>query len=97
MENVQVVYSPSFEDVCSLFNAIIDLMIVSVLELPRIEHLLFVAVENLNITFIKSVALDEELVVLAKDRIKTVIYANSHGPMKYDLVSVKFFLSVISY
>ncbi|XP_052779096.1 dynein axonemal heavy chain 3-like isoform X2 [Mya arenaria] len=83
MEDVEAIFSPSFPDICDFFYAIIDFMVISVAELPRIEHLLFEAVENLDITFIKTVAVGEEIIVEAKDRIKTVIYANSHGPQKY--------------
>lgn len=82
MENVQVIFTPSFSNICDFFNAIIDFMVISVMKLPRIEHLLFEAVENLDITFIKTVLLEEEVVLDAKERIKTVIYANSHGPTR---------------
>ncbi|XP_053376707.1 dynein axonemal heavy chain 3-like [Mercenaria mercenaria] len=83
MENVEVTFKPKFPDTCDFFCAIIDFMVISVAELPRIEHLLFEAVEDLDISVIKTVQIEEELVIDAKDRIKTVIYANSHGPLKY--------------
>ncbi|KAL4226016.1 hypothetical protein ACF0H5_014003 [Mactra antiquata] len=83
MENIEAKFKPTFSEICDFFCAIIDYMIISVAELPRIEHLLFEAVENLDVTFIKSVQIEEELVVDAKDRIKTVIFANSHGPLRY--------------
>ncbi|KAH3881436.1 hypothetical protein DPMN_005362, partial [Dreissena polymorpha] len=83
MENAQVIFSPLFPELCEFFNAIIDFMVISVSQLPRIEHLLFEAVENLDITFIRTVHVEEEVVVNAKERIKTVIYNNHHGPSKY--------------
>jgi len=82
MENVQVIFSPSFPDICDFFNAIIDYMVISVMQLPRIEHLLFEAVQDLDITFIKTVLVEEEVVADAKERIKTVINKNSHGPLR---------------
>jgi dynein heavy chain len=83
MGNVEVTFKPTFPDTCDFFCAIIDYMVISVTQLPRIEHLLFEAVEDLDITFIKTVQVEEEIVDDAKERIKTVIYANSHGPLKY--------------
>ena len=83
MENVEVGFRPTFPNICDFFCAIIDIMVISVKELPRIEHLLFCEVEELAMTFISTVSLEEELVISAKDRIKTVIYANSHGPLRY--------------
>ena len=82
MESVEVVFRPSFPHICDFFCAIIDIMVISVKELPRIEHLLFCEVEELSMTFLSTVQLEETLVINAKDRIKTVIYANSHGPLR---------------
>ena len=83
MDNAEVTFRPSFEEICEFFCAIIDMMVISVQELPRIEHLLFEAVENLEMTLIRSIQLEEELVLVAKEKIKTVVHANSHGPIKY--------------
>lgn len=85
MEKVEAKFKPSFDEICDFFNAIIDFMVISVSELPRIEHLLFEAVEDLDVTFIKNVQLEEILVLDAKERIKTVVFANSHGPTRYHL------------
>lgn len=82
MEDIEVKFKPTFPDICDFFSAIIDYMVISVAQLPRIEHLLFEAVEDLDITFIKTVQVEEEVVVDAKERIKTVVFANSHGPLK---------------
>lgn len=80
MEKVDINFKPSFPDICDFFCLIIDHMIISVKELPRIEHLLFQSVEDLQISTIRSVIIEEELVDKAKDRIRTVVMGNSHGP-----------------
>ena len=80
MEKVDVTFKPSFPNVCDFFCLIIDHMIISVKDLPRIEHLLFQSVEDLEISTIRSVVIEEELVEIAKERIRTVVMENSHGP-----------------
>ena len=82
MDNVEVAFRPSFPNICDFFSAIIDIMVISVKELPRIEHLLFCEVEDLDMSFISTVEIEETLVISSKERIKTVIYANSHGPLR---------------
>ena len=78
-------FEPKFEKVKLIFQSIVDVMIESVSHLPRVEHLLFVAIENLEIKYITTVCLDinnvvEELLVNAKMRIKNVIEKNRPGP-----------------
>jgi dynein heavy chain len=80
IEKVDVTFKPSFPDVFDFFCLIIDHMTISVKELPRIEHLLFHSVEDLQISTIKSVEIEEELVDKAKERIRKVVMENSHGP-----------------
>lgn len=82
MANTEVSFRPSFPNICDFFSAIIDIMVISVKELPRIEHLLFCEIEDLAMSFISTVQLEEVIVGNAKERIKTVIYANSYGPLR---------------
>ena len=37
---------------------------------------------DLDMSFISTVEIEDELVFSSKKRIKTVIYANSHGPLR---------------
>ena len=37
---------------------------------------------DLDRSFISTVEIEEELVFSSKERIKTVIYSNSHGPLR---------------
>ncbi|KAL3852322.1 hypothetical protein ACJMK2_015979 [Sinanodonta woodiana] len=83
MEKEQVVFRPPFPTICDFFYMIIDMMVESVRNLPCIEHLLFQEIEGLEIKYISSVEIKEEIVIEAKERIKTVVIANSHGPNKY--------------
>ena len=46
------------------------------------EQQLFEAVEDLPITFLSSVQVDDEIVVVAKQRISAVVLNNSHGPTR---------------
>ena len=55
----------------------------SVQNLPRVEHLIFQAFDNVEVTFLSSVQTDHELVVVAKQRISAVALNNSHGPNRY--------------
>ncbi|XP_065937642.1 dynein axonemal heavy chain 3 isoform X7 [Magallana gigas] len=96
VEKVDINFKPSFPDICDFFCLIIDQMIISVKELPRIEHLLFQSVEDLQISTIRSVIIEEELVEKAKDRLQTVVMGNSHGPNLYTSVynPYKYLISV---
>ena len=82
IDKVDVAFTPSFSDICDFFCLIIDTMVISVHGLPCIENLLFQTVEDLQIKTIKTVLVEEELVDIAKERIRTVIMANSHGPTR---------------
>ncbi|XP_055958183.1 dynein axonemal heavy chain 3 [Patella vulgata] len=85
-ENGDIMFKPPFPHTTDFFNLIIDTMIVSVVKLPRLENLLFQTVEDLDIKYISSVKIEEELVDIAKSRIHKVVMENSHGPIKYKTV-----------
>ena len=52
----------------------------SVQKLERVEQRLFEVVEDLPVTYLSSVQIDDEIVVVAKQRISAVVLNNSHGP-----------------
>lgn len=80
MENACIKFKPEFNNIISKFHEVIDLMVLSVQDLPCIESLLFQTVEDVSDKIISFVKIDEEVVVLAKSRINTVIIENTHGP-----------------
>ena len=82
VENSSLGFGPSFPDLFDFFCLIIDTMVISTRKLNRVETLLFEEVEDMELKFVSSVSVDEELVERAKERIHTVITANSHGPTK---------------
>ncbi|XP_077987554.1 dynein axonemal heavy chain 3-like isoform X2 [Glandiceps talaboti] len=83
MDGVTTKFTPSFENLIKELYQIIYTMIHSVERLPRIEHQLFQVVDNLKVKCISTVEQDEEIVEVAKERIKTVIMKNSWGPKRY--------------
>ncbi|XP_067685210.1 dynein axonemal heavy chain 3-like [Haliotis asinina] len=83
LEEGELSFKPVFPDICDFFCFIIDTMVASVTDLKHIEHLLFHAVDDLEVKFISTVKDGEELVEAAKTRIRKVVMANSHGPIKY--------------
>ncbi|ESO88893.1 hypothetical protein LOTGIDRAFT_125424 [Lottia gigantea] len=97
-ENTGVLFKPSFTDICDFFNLLIDTMVLSVVELPRLENILFQTVEGLDVKYISTVQSNEELVIEAKNRIHKVVMENSHGPIKYETVyePYKYLLSTDS-
>ena len=89
MESSSLSFHPSFPNLFDFFCLIIDTMVISARRLQRMEHLLFESVEDMEVQYLSSVSVAEELVERAKERIHTVITANSHGPIK----SVQGFLA----
>ncbi|XP_059151071.1 dynein axonemal heavy chain 3-like [Physella acuta] len=83
LENSSLQFTPNFPDVCDFFSLIIDTMVLSVRHLTRLEHKLFQGVEELEPKMILSVEIGEEVVENAKDKIRTIVLANGHGPKKY--------------
>ena len=79
--------TPSFEDICHKFDQLVDMMVESVTKLPRVEHRLFEKVDQLGVTYIPCVELDqtivrEEIIENAKRDISRIVMANSAGPTK---------------
>ncbi|KAM4676017.1 dynein axonemal heavy chain 3-like [Discoglossus pictus] len=88
-------FNPSVEEIVCAFDNIVESLVISVQQMPRIENFLFQAVDNLKIKYISSVQIHEEIVLSAKARIKTVIENNIHGPNRYSLI-YKPFLHLLS-
>ena len=87
MQNSDMKFEPSFDNTCESFNKLVDKIAGSISQLPRVEHQLFQTVENLPVTYIPCIELDdsivkEDILVDVKERIRKVIMANSHGPKK---------------
>ncbi|XP_041110137.1 dynein heavy chain 3, axonemal-like isoform X2 [Polyodon spathula] len=82
-EKADVSFTPSIDEVTRCLHSVVDNLVLSVQRFPRIEHQLFQAVDKLQIRFISSVQTGEEIVLLAKARIRAVIINNSHGPQRY--------------
>ncbi|KAH9505437.1 hypothetical protein Btru_057282 [Bulinus truncatus] len=78
VENSSLQFSPTITETCDFFSLIIDTLIISVQKLNRIEQKLFQDAEDTKT--ILSVEIDEEIVEAAKDKIRSVLLANSHGP-----------------
>ncbi|XP_076804480.1 dynein axonemal heavy chain 3-like isoform X3 [Clavelina lepadiformis] len=83
MTNVCTTFEPAFDKIIEKLHEIVDVMVTSVQQLPRVEHLLFQAVENASATHLSAVQTEDEIVVVAKQRISAVILHNSYGPTRY--------------
>ena len=75
-----VEFSPSFEEVKSVLDTIVDTMVISVQDIHRVEINLFQQISDLDISFISSVSVNEEIIHLAKQRIQRIVDVNSTGP-----------------
>ena len=94
MAGSKLLFSPSFEVIIEMFEKIVDMMVLSVESLPRVDVLLFQPVESLDTDVISSVKLPEEVVLLAKHRIRKVVKANNSGPRRLGKTMLfPFFLS----
>ncbi|KAF6040218.1 hypothetical protein EB796_001432 [Bugula neritina] len=82
-EKEQVMISPCSEDFITAMEELVDYIVKSVSDLPRLETLLFQPVDGLKTKRISSVQLHEEVVLSAKAAIKKVLEANHLGPSKY--------------
>ena len=82
VDNSALGFRPSLPDLFDYFCLIIDTMVISARKLNRVENLLFETVEDMEVQYLSSVSVAEELVERAKERIHTIITANSHGPIK---------------
>ena len=80
MEKCTCKFTPDFENTVQLFFEAVHVMIKSTEKLECIEQLLFQEVEDLDVKYIRTIRMEEETVEVAKERIKTVVMNNSHGP-----------------
>ena len=76
-------FTPDFEKSVELFFEAVHTMIKSTENLECIEHQLFQTVEDLEVNYISTIKKEEYIVEVAKERIKTVVMNNSHGPNRY--------------
>ncbi|CAH1783206.1 unnamed protein product, partial [Owenia fusiformis] len=81
--NERTTFYPTFDGICDIFNQIINVMVRSVFNIPRVETQLFQTVEDLETNAISTVHVEEEIVRVSKLRIRKVVDANSFGPQKY--------------
>ncbi|XP_073413059.1 dynein axonemal heavy chain 3-like [Dendrobates tinctorius] len=95
LKESDVSFNPSVQEIVCGFDNVVESLVISVQQMPRIENFLFQAVDNLKIKYISSVQIHEEIVLSAKARIKAVIENNMHGPNRYSLV-YKPFLHLLS-
>ncbi|XP_073507678.1 dynein axonemal heavy chain 3-like [Phyllobates terribilis] len=95
LKESDVSFNPSVQEIVCGFDNVVESLVISVQQMPRIEKFLFQAVDNLKIKYISSVQIHEEIVLSAKARIKAVIENNVHGPSRYSLV-YKPFLHLLS-
>ncbi len=80
MEKTTCKFTPNFERTVEMFFEAVHMMINSTEKLECIEHQLFQTVEELDVTHISTIKVDEYIIGVAKERIKTVVMNNSHGP-----------------
>jgi ATP/ADP translocase len=80
--NESTKFVPSFNGICEFFDAIVDTMVESMFDIPRVEYKLFYEVEEVEKSCISTVIVKEEIVLKAKERIHKVVFSNSHGPIK---------------
>ena len=82
MDKATLDFAPTFASLCERFGEIQSIMISAMENMPRIETLLFEQVEGLVLPVLAQVKQDEELVLVNKARLDTVIIANQAGPEK---------------
>ena len=82
IENNDLEFSPTFEDLIGQLNELIDHIVEGCREIKRIEEHLFQSQEGLEIQNISVMQIDEQPVKDAKARIEQVIRKNAPGPEK---------------
>ena len=71
---------PDFDETVETFYQIIDDIVESLNNMPRIEELLFQETQGLECVYCNMVTKNEELVVKSKHFIKQIITSNATGP-----------------
>nr|XP_026694595.1 dynein heavy chain 3, axonemal isoform X2 [Ciona intestinalis] len=86
MEHTSTTFKPSFKEIISKIHQALDSIVISVQQLPKVEQLLFQPVKTLEVSYISSVQVDDEIVRVAKQRINDIAQINCHGPIRYRAV-----------
>lgn len=99
MESEWCTYQPSFAEVSDTLCTTVDHMIQSAEHLPQVHHLLFQEVDQMKLTYLSGVIsdpsnVDEDIIQDIKQRIKTVIHANTDGLNRLDFLDNVFKFSV---
>lgn len=100
MENEWCAFQPSFAEITDALCATVDHMVQRTEHLPQVHHLLFHEVEQITLTYLSGVIsdpsnVDEDIMRDIKQRIKTVIHANTEGPNRLDFLNNVFKLCKI--
>jgi len=85
MENNSTKFVPNFDQVYETLCDVVETMVSSVQEIPRVEYQLFQEVDDIEIKHLTSIELDddrvkEKILEVTRDRLRTVVQSNSHGP-----------------
>ncbi len=75
-------FSPTFLEIKTSMDDVIDTMISSVRGLQRVESCLFYEVEGVPVKTINSVLVSEDCVKIAKNKVANVIDVNCKGPLR---------------
>ena len=82
MDEKTVAFEPRFAEVTETLHSLVDIMVLSVQGIKRVEHRLFYEEQGVKFRNISSVQLTEETVTRAKLRAAEIVEANSKGPLK---------------
>ena len=82
MDTNKTKFIPDFDRITEFFYEIVDVMVASMQQVPRVEQYLFQMHESMPGNCLSYVKIQEEVVEKCKVRIKKVIEANTHGPIK---------------
>ncbi|EDV21418.1 uncharacterized protein TRIADDRAFT_60039 [Trichoplax adhaerens] len=84
IEGQDIIFKPTITEIIEKINIIINMMLDSIKGIPRVEYQLFyLEDDNQDIRCIEVLRSEEELVLMAKQRIEEVIRNNLHGPVRY--------------
>ena len=83
-ENTQTKIEPSFDELVSELNQIIESIVNSLNDIPRIEKLLFQNMNDSNLKYYNMVNINEDIVIKCKSTINSIVMLNRPGPEKYD-------------
>jgi hypothetical protein len=72
--------SPSLECTLDELNTIVDMIVDSVLDVPRIEHSLFQNVSDIELRYVNMVDKNEHCVLKWKEKLAEIVKVNSTGP-----------------